>query len=191
MSASAASAVSSSRAATAATGSPTKRTLSERRARARPGSRAGCRTGWAARGRRASPARRDAPRRARRRRCGCARGDAASAAGARTAMRGSTRSSAKTVWPVTLAAASTLSSGWPMTLSVLAVLLTAPASSRRRSVRRHGSARRLAAHARRRQLDRLEDLEVAGAAAEVAGRWPPRSPAAWAAGLLARAAPPR
>src|SRR6185295_6434853 len=68
------------------------------------------------------------------------------------AIRGSTRSSANTVWPVTLAAASTLTSGCPMTL---------------RSFRSCSGTRRLRPHPVRRQLDRLEYLQVARATAEV------------------------
>src|SRR5256885_17268391 len=71
-------------------------------------------------------------------------------------MRGSVRSSAKRVAPVTFATASTFRSALPMML--------------RAAIQRF--PRRLcflAAHARRRQLDGLVDLDVAGTATEVAG----------------------
>src|SRR6266568_4240713 len=81
-------------------------------------------------------------------------------------MRGRTRSSAKTVWPVTLAAASTLGSDRPMTESP-------EASGSRSATGRLASGRpghRFALHPGCRQLDRLEDLQVPRAAAEVAGQ---------------------
>src|SRR5215471_9441108 len=66
-------------------------------------------------------------------------------------MRGRTRSSAKRVSPVTFAHASILGSDWPMTENLPGVM-------------------RSPLHAERRQLDRVEDLRVAGAAAEIAGQ---------------------
>src|SRR2546422_1167677 len=71
-------------------------------------------------------------------------------------MRGNARSSAKRVAPVTFSTASTFRSAFPMTLC-LAI---------QRFPFRLGF---FAPHARRRQLHRLIDLDVAGAAAEVAG----------------------
>src|SRR5207237_8735720 len=71
-------------------------------------------------------------------------------------LRGNVGSSAKRVAPVTFATASTFRSALPMTLR----------AAIQRFPRRLGL---LAAHARRRQLDGLVDLDVAGAAAEVAG----------------------
>src|SRR5258708_38324031 len=72
-------------------------------------------------------------------------------------MRGSTMSSAKSVWPVTLAAASTLGNGWPTTRR-----------SRRVSSGTNGLLD-LVPHPRRRELDRFEYLQVPRAATEVAG----------------------
>src|SRR6267378_7385281 len=69
---------------------------------------------------------------------------------------GNARSSAKRVAPVTFATASTFRSAFPMTLC-LAI---------QRFPFRLGF---FAPHARRRQLHRLIDLDVAGAAAKVAG----------------------
>src|SRR5262245_41063886 len=84
-------------------------------------------------------------------------------------MRGSTRSSAKTVWPVTLAAASTLGSGWPTTLSATSCSFGSSATDDLRGAGQGGGVGGLlAAQAGGRQLDGLEDLEVAGAAAEIA-----------------------
>src|SRR5262245_59616103 len=80
-------------------------------------------------------------------------------------MRGSTRSSAKTVWPVTLAAASTLGRGRPMTLSG-----SSATDDLRGAGQGGGVGGLLAEQAGGRQLDGLEDLEVAGAAAEIAGQ---------------------
>src|SRR5713226_2467571 len=152
MSASAASAVSSSRAATAATGSPTKRTLSRQSAcsswltgripkgmgNSEPTSVAST-PGW--------PAARETSME-RMRACGC--GERSSRA---KAMRGRTRSSAKTVCPVTLAAASTLTSGWPTTV---------------RSWRFSSGTR--PPHPVRRHLDGLEYLQVPGTPAQVPRR---------------------
>ena len=75
-------------------------------------------------------------------------------------MRGRTRSSAKRVSPTTLAQASILGSGWPMTEKRL-LMARSPGPPPRRP--------RGALHAQRGQLDGIEDLGVAGAAAEVAG----------------------
>src|SRR6266566_5159673 len=72
-------------------------------------------------------------------------------------MRGNARSSANRVAPVTFATASTFRSAFPMTLC-LAI---------QRFPLRLGF---FTTHARRGQLDRLIDLDVAGAAAEVAGQ---------------------
>src|SRR5258708_37649267 len=75
-------------------------------------------------------------------------------------MRGSSMSSAKSVWPVTLAAASTLGNGWPTT---------------RRSRRVSSGTNRLPSlvtDPRRRELDRLKYLQVPRAATEVAGDGP-------------------
>src|SRR5664279_4741818 len=65
-------------------------------------------------------------------------------------MRGSTRSSAKSVWPVTLAPASTFSRGVPTTAN-----FRSPSATR-------------ALHPPGGELHRLVDLQIAGAAAEVA-----------------------
>src|SRR5262245_47839262 len=75
-------------------------------------------------------------------------------------MRERTRSSAKIVWPATLAAASTLTSDRPMTLSF---------ASATRHFRLGHRGNGLSAHLRGRALHGLEDLEVPRAAAEVAG----------------------
>src|SRR5579885_3592104 len=75
-------------------------------------------------------------------------------------MRGRARSSAKRVAPVTLAAASTLGSGRPTTRR--------PARSAPAIHRLLGGARVLAAPPRRREFHRLVDLEIARAAAQVA-----------------------
>src|SRR5205823_10785703 len=72
---------------------------------------------------------------------------------------GRNRSSANFVAPVTLAVASTLRSALPTTRS--------SASPIQRLRHRLGA---FAAHASRRQFDRLVDLDVAGAAAQVAGQ---------------------
>src|SRR5439155_9054398 len=72
-------------------------------------------------------------------------------------MRGNARSSANFVAPVTLATASTLRMAFPM-------ILRAPIE------RLSGRLGLLAAHARGRQLDGFVDLDVARAAAEVAGQ---------------------
>src|SRR5256884_1246058 len=74
-------------------------------------------------------------------------------------MRGRNRSSANFVAPVTLAVASTLRSALPTTRS----------SASPMQLVGHGLGA-LAAHASRRQFDRLVDLDVAGAAAQVAGQ---------------------
>src|ERR671911_426159 len=86
-------------------------------------------------------------------------------------MRGRTMSSTKSVCPVTFAAASTFSSGWPMTVRSFRV------SSGTRGLRR--------SHALGGQLDRLEDLQVPRAAAEVAGQRLGDLQARWR-GLLAQ-----
>src|SRR5215510_7272090 len=75
-------------------------------------------------------------------------------------MRGSTRSSAKSVCPATLAAASTFTSDLPMTLSF---------GSATRHLRLGKGSHRLPPHLGGRALHRLEDLEVPRAAAEVPG----------------------
>src|SRR5262245_66029999 len=75
-------------------------------------------------------------------------------------MRGSTRSSAKIVWPATLAAASTFTSERPMTLSV---------SSATHRLRLGYGREGFPAHPGGRSLDGLEDLQVPRAAAEVPG----------------------
>src|SRR6185295_16568869 len=81
-------------------------------------------------------------------------------------MRGNTRSSANTVCPVTLAAASTLTSGWPMTVRYWRFSSgTRPLPSRLRPLRA-----RLRAHPVRRHFDGFEYLEIAGAPAEVPRR---------------------
>src|SRR5262249_30671463 len=154
------SAVSSSSAATAVTASPTNRTLSRARAcsswltgRISNGIGSSLPTsvartpGYAA-------ARLVSIRRMRAWGCGERRSFA-------NAMRGRTRSSAKTVWPVTLAAASTLASGFPTTCS--------SRSSATHDLR-GGDGRRLPAHPGRSELDGLEDLQVARAAAQVPGQ---------------------
>src|SRR5436190_3851664 len=150
----ASSAVSSSMAATAATGSPTKRTLS---------SASAC-SSWLT-GRMPNGIGSSAPTRvASTPGCAAARETSifwilACGCGERSSLpkhiRGSTRSSAKTVWPVTLAAASTFGSDRPMTDSL-----------------RWSGTRRLRrrAHALSSQLDGFEYLQVAGAAAEVAAQ---------------------
>src|SRR5258706_13035633 len=69
-------------------------------------------------------------------------------------MRGRTRSSANTVWPVTLAAASALGSDRPMIFNERGASATGY----------------LAAHPRSGQLHRFEDLQVPRAAAEVPGQ---------------------
>src|SRR5437763_8829919 len=78
-------------------------------------------------------------------------------------MRGKLMSSAKRVWPLHLARASTLRNGLPMTLRGLPwlPLFIAIDNFPRRF-------RVLAAHARRRQFNRFINLDVAGAAAEIA-----------------------
>src|SRR5438093_724755 len=165
MSLSASSAVSSSRAATAATGSPTKRTLSTARAcsswltgRMPNGIGSSLPTRVATTP--GSAAARDTSM-PRIRAWGC--GERSRRA---NTIRGRTRSSANSVWPVTLAAASTFGSGWPTTVKRCPSSVT------------HG----LFFHSFRGQLDRFEDLQIAGAAAEVArGRFRdllPRGPPA-------------
>src|SRR5258708_6820307 len=174
MSASAASAVSSSRAATAATGSPTKRTLSRQSAcsswltgrmpkgmgSSEPTSVAST-PGWAA-------ARETSIE--RRRACGC--GERRRRA---KAMRGRTRSSAKTVCPVTLAAASTLTTGCPTTVRSWRVSSgTRPPRSRLRSrpFTQAATVERLAGrpHPLGRELDRFEYLQVPRTPAQVPRR---------------------
>src|SRR6267378_6168961 len=76
-------------------------------------------------------------------------------------MRGRNRSSANRVTPVTFAVASTLRWALPTTRKPVAFLPDAIQGLRRR-------LRILAAHAGRRQLDGFVDLDVTGAAAEVA-----------------------
>src|SRR5690348_11823222 len=87
-------------------------------------------------------------------------------------MRGKNRSSAKRVAPVTFAVASTLRSGLPTPRNAI------PLPSFRRSVvfflrlpiqRLRCRLGLLASHMRRRQLNGLVDLYVAGAAAQVPG----------------------
>src|SRR3989449_6010951 len=76
-------------------------------------------------------------------------------------IRGRNRSSANRVTPVTFAVASTLRWAFPTTRNRVGFLLDAIEGLRCR-------LRVLAAHASRRQLDGFVDLEVTGAAAEVA-----------------------
>src|SRR5256886_4929353 len=76
-------------------------------------------------------------------------------------MRGRNRSSANRVTPVTFAVASTLRWAFPTTRSPEGFLPDAIQGLRRR-------LRVLSAHASRRQLDGFVDLDVTGAAAEVA-----------------------
>src|SRR5260370_778450 len=77
--------------------------------------------------------------------------------------RGRNRTSANRVTPVTLAVASTLRWAFPTTRNPVGFLPDAIQRLRRR-------ARVLAAHACRRQLDGFVDLDIAGAAAKVAGQ---------------------
>src|SRR6266851_7556014 len=74
-------------------------------------------------------------------------------------IRGNARSSAKRVAPVTFATASTLRSAFPMTREALRVPIQ----------RLPRGLRDFASHPRRGQLDRFIDLDIAGAAAEVTG----------------------
>ena len=117
---SAASAVSSSSAATAATGSPTKRTLSGASAcsswltgRMPNGIGSSLPTSVAS-----TPGCAAARLTSMRLMRACGWGERRSFA---NAMRGNTRSSAKSVWPVTLAAASILASGSPITFAAVRV----------------------------------------------------------------------
>src|SRR6266850_137027 len=174
------SAVSSSTAATAPTASPTIRTLSVQSASS------SCDTGRMpnfTRGRSAPVMTAYTPGTAlarvvsipRMRACAC---------GLRSslpnAMRGRTRSSVKRVSPMTLPQASILGSGWPITLKRLVI------ARLRRSLRtdfyicRRGASAGLRRptvgevtprwpNSQSGQLDRIEDLRVTGAAAEVAG----------------------
>src|SRR5205085_6431843 len=78
-------------------------------------------------------------------------------------MRGKLMSSAKRVWPVHLARASTLRNGLPMTwrgLPLLPLFIAIDDFLSRLGL--------LAAQTRRRQFDRFVNLDVAGTAAEVA-----------------------
>src|SRR5262245_17949322 len=164
--ASAACAVSSSSAATAATGSPTKRAFSTQSAcsswltgRIPNGTSSSLPTSVASTPGCAAAL---ATSMRRMRAWGC--GERSSRA---CAMRGSARSSANSVWPVTFAAASTRTSGRPTTPSLgFGVSATHDLGLRRQLLR---SDPRLAPHPRRGQQHGLEDLEVAGAAAQVGG----------------------
>src|SRR5438132_6134905 len=162
MSFSASSAVSSSRAATAATGSPTKRTLS----------RASACSSWLT-GRMPKGMGSSLPTRVART-PGCAAARETSTARMRAwgcgersirakAMRGRTTSSANSVWPTTLAAASTLTSGLPTTFSP-------PSSGLSPTGHVRGRRHRFPAHPRGGQLHRLEYLQIARAAAQVPGQ---------------------
>src|SRR5260370_14414961 len=87
-------------------------------------------------------------------------------------MRGSDKSSANLVVPVTLAVASTLRSACPTTFKPSGApgrRGARPRASAPPIQRLHTRRRILAAQPRRRELDRLVDLDVARAAAEVAG----------------------
>src|SRR5574341_1793476 len=75
-------------------------------------------------------------------------------------MRGRSRSSAKRVWPVTLATASTFRSALPMTRRPSAPTIEALL----------GGRRVLASHPGGGQLHRLVDLEISCTPAEVAGQ---------------------
>ncbi len=133
------------------------------RARARPGSRAGCRTGWAARRPPAWPARPGGRPPARRRSRGCARAGAASAAASRrpcAAARGRRRRR------LARDLGRGVHLGQRLADDVVSLRAQPRVTSRLGARAAHGA---LAAHPRGRQLDRLEDLQVAGAAAEVAG----------------------
>src|SRR6266852_2395512 len=158
MRSSAAVAVSSLVAATAATGSPTNRTLSRQSAcsswdtgRMPNGIGRSCpvRTACTPSSRRAAVVSMETMLA-----CGCVLRSSL-----QYSMRGNHRSSANRVAPVTFATASTLRSALPMTVRLLSAIQQFP-----------GGLRDFPPHPGGGQLHRLVDLDVAGAAAEVAGQ---------------------